>query len=77
MLNTSDKIGMASLYLQRMHMKVEVKQMNFLSFATHNASLKSQIEPARQLALIVCPTYCEENVHWKRVIKLMSQHAYF
>ena len=72
-MNTSEKISMAKLSVQRMRMSIEMKQTKLLSFATQEHALMSQIDSARQLALIVCPVYDENYLHWKRVISLMDE----
>ena len=74
-LNTAEKISIANLSVQQVRMNVEVKQTKLLSYAAQENSIKSQIESARQLALIVCPTYNENNPHWKRLLDLMKQHS--
>ena len=74
-LNTADKINMASLSVQRISMNVEVKQTKIISFATQKNTIKSQIKSARIFTLIVCPTYDETNIHWRRVVTLMNHHA--
>ena len=72
-LNTADKINLASLSVQRIRMNVEVKQTKLLSYSTQEASIKSQINSAQKIALIVCPVYDEDHLVWKRVMSLMSQ----
>ena len=68
----AEKIGFATLSVQQARMKVEFKQTKLLSLSTQDYSLRSQIESARQLALLACPNYNEHNVNWKRVMKLMQ-----
>ena len=53
-------------------MKVEFKQTKLLYLSTQDYSLISQIDSARQLAVLACPNYNEHNVHCKRVMKLMQ-----
>ena len=48
-----------------------------MSLSTQDYSLKSQIDSARQLAVLACPNYDEHNVHWKRVMKLMQDQQDF
>ena len=43
-LNTSDKINIMTLSVQRISMDVEVKQIIVLSHASQDSSLKSQID---------------------------------
>ena len=38
-------------------------------------ALQSQINSVRQLAVILCPTYYENNLHWKNILMLMEQHS--
>ena len=54
-------------------MNVEVGQTKLLSYATQESSLKSQIDSAQKIALIVCPEYDENHFVWKRVMRLMSE----
>ena len=70
-LNTTDKINLATLSVQRIQMNVEVCQTKLLSYATQESSLKSQIDSAQKIALIVCPEYDENHFVWKRVMHLM------
>ena len=56
-------------------MTVEVKQTKCLSYATQDSSLKSQIDAAQKIALIVCPEYDESHFLWRQVHTLMEQHA--
>ena len=55
-------------------MNVEVKQTRFLSYATQDSFLKSQIDSTHKLAVIVCPTYDEIHIAWQRAHTLMAQH---
>ena len=71
-MNTTEKIGLATLSVQQARMKVEFKQTKLLSLSTQDYSLKSQIDSARQLSVLACPDYDEHNLHWKRVMKLMQ-----
>ena len=72
-MNTAEKISLANLSVQHMRMSVEVKQTKLLSYATQEQALKSQIESARQLALIVCPTFDDSNKYWKDLMGLMAE----
>ena len=74
-LSTSDKINLATLSVQRTRMNVEVKQTKLLTYSTQDASLKAQIDSAQKLALIICPTYDENHMVWRRVHTLMEEHA--
>ena len=56
-----------------MRMSVDIKQTKLLSYATQENALKSQIDSARQLALIICPTFDENNKYWKDVMGLMAE----
>ena len=56
-------------------MNVEVKQTKLLTYSTQDASLKAQIDSAQKLALIICPTYDENHMVWRRVHTLMEEHA--
>ena len=73
-LNTSDKINIMTLSVQRISMDVEVKQIIVLSHASQDSSLKSQIDSTHKLAVIVCPTYDEIHIAWQRAHTLMAQH---
>ena len=72
-LSTSNKINIAILSVQRVRMNVEVKQTKMLSYSTQDSSLKSQIDSAHKLALIVCPTYDKNHMAWRCVHTLMDQ----
>jgi len=74
-LSTSDKINLATLSVQRTRMNAEVKQTKLLTYSTQDASLKAQIDSAQKLALIICPTYDENHMAWRRVHTLMEEHA--
>ena len=74
-LSTSDKINLATLSVQRTRMNVEVKKTKLLTYSTQDASLKAQIDSAQKLALIICPTYDENHMVWRRVHTLMEEHA--
>ena len=56
-------------------MKIEAKQTKILSLSTQELGLKSQIECARQLAMVACPTFNPENMYRKNVTKLMEKQA--
>ena len=74
-LSISDKINLATLSVQRTLMNVEVKQTKLLTYSIQDASLQAQIDSAQKLALIICPTYDENHMVWRRVHTLMEEHA--
>ena len=74
-LTTTDKISFVTLSVQQNRMKIEAKQTKNLSLSTQELGLKSQIECARQLAMVACPTFNPENMYWKNVTNLMEKQT--
>ena len=69
-LTTNDKINFATLSVQQERMKIKAKQTKTISLATQELGLKSQVECARQLAMIACPIFNPENMYWKNVTRM-------
>ena len=74
-MNILQKLSYATLSVQQERMKEERKQTKILSYATQEVVLQSQFISAQKLAMIACPTYDEENIYWKKILLLMSEHA--
>ncbi len=71
-LNLQEMMGVRQLSLQSARMKEEQRQTAILEYTTQDYAIKSQFDSTRQLALIACPVYDQEDVHWKAVQDLMN-----
>lgn len=74
-LNTTNKINIVTLSVQKICMNFDLNQTKILSNTTQDSSLKSQINATQKIALIVCLKYDESHFFWRCVHTLMEQHT--
>lgn len=74
-LSMQEMMGVRQLSVQSARMKEEQRQTAILAYTTQEAAVKSQLDSARQLAVLACPVYDETNVHWIAVHDLMKCQA--